>query len=546
MTSFAEAPKRLFHSVKTLVDMGHPDSVMKLARAGAFDLRTPIAIAAGLPWLIGRGPSLGVMSRMHAASIGSRTAIVDRDGSFSWKEFDSRSDRAAHLLSSLGVHGGDTIALVLRNGHEMAELLMAAQKMGVSVCPVNTWARQTELRDVFASASPKAVFCDVSAIDDLPDGLINAPLLQVGGTKGRFAVYEAELEAQSPSMLSPFTTTPGSPRVIIHTSGTTGRPKGAARDASAAGIRALSDILGVLPLRRDDRVFCPAPMFHSFGLAMFTFATALGATLLLPEAFKPRSSVAWIESERATVAAFVPVMLRRIVADASSKGCDLSSLRMVISSGSYLSPELRGLVTDVFGEVLYDLYGSTEAGWVTIAGPDDMRTHPDAVGKLVRGVDVAVVSDTGSRLPAGQTGRIFVKSGVALEGYTTGESMQESAGYIGIGDLGYIDEDDYVYIEGRSDDMVVVGGENVYPIEVEQVIESLSGVVEASVIGIQDKEFGQVLAAAIEGDVDIDRLVAHCKASLASYKVPRRFVVAELPRNATGKVVKAQVRGLFT
>ena len=536
--------RRIAASLKPLSDMARPDAIIRLARAGALDLRTPLAIASGIPWLIGRGPSTGILSRMNATSVGKKPAVIDRDGVFTWKQIDERSDRVTHLLTALGMRPGDSIAMLLRNGHEMAEILIAAQKLGVPACPINTWAKAAELRSVLESSKPKVLFFDAATVSS-PQVDNATTLVAVGGSADLSHVsYEYLLDEQSKKPIAPFTRDPGSPTVVIHTSGTTGRPKGASRNAANAGIKALTDLLQVVPLRRDDRVFCPAPMFHSFGLAIFTFATALGATLILPEAFKPERALQSIEEDEATAAAFVPVMLRRIVGleESALSRYDLNRLRVVISSGSALSSQLRSELSDVFGDVIYDLYGSTEVGWVTIATPQDMRERPDAAGKPVRGVDVAILSEDGKRLPLGEVGRIFVRSGVAFEGYTTGEKIDSNGGYNSIGDVGFLDSDGYLYIEGRSDDMVVIGGENVYPVEVEQVIEALPGVVEAAVIGIEDDEFGQVLAAFVEGTITPEDVEAACRSKLASYKVPRKIdVMAELPRNATGKVAKKEL-----
>jgi fatty-acyl-CoA synthase len=262
---------------------------------------------------------------------------------------------------------------------------------------------------------------------------------------------------------------------------------------------------------------------------------------VLPERFDPEGSLEWIERYNVTAASFVPVMLRRIVSldDDIKDRYDLSSLRIVMTSGSVLSDDLRKAATELFGEVIYDLYGSTEIGWVAIATPEDMRSKPKTVGMPVEGIDVAVFSADGERLGTNETGELYVKSGILFEGYTSGESKDERDGYMAIGDYGRLDDDGYLFVASRTDDMVVVGGENVYPIEVEQVIESVAGVTEVTVIGVQDEEYGEVLAAFVVGTADTNTIESTCKAELASYKVPKRIELRdELPRNATGKVVK--------
>jgi fatty-acyl-CoA synthase len=267
-------------------------------------------------------------------------------------------------------------------------------------------------------------------------------------------------------------------------------------------------------------------------------------TLVLPEKFDPEGSLQLIEKHSASAASFVPVMLKRILAldDSVKSRYDLSSLRIVMASGSAMSPELRRDAMNLFGDVLYDLYGSTEIGWVTIASPEDMKHNPKTVGKPVPGTEIAIFSKDGDKLPPGETGELYIKSNILFEGYTSGDKKDERDGYMSIGDLGRIDEDGYLFVEGRADDMVVIGGENVYPIEVEELIESIDGVTEAAVLGVTDDEYGEVLAAFVAGSASPEEITKVCKSELASYKVPKRVEkLDELPRTSTGKVLKRKL-----
>ena len=529
--------------LRQIAEIAHPRTLKRLRAAGAMDPKGSIAIARAFPWLIGRGPSLGVVTKMHSVVLPDKPALHDDAGTLTWKELDSRANRAANMLAALGMSGSDRVATVLRNGREQIEVILGAQKAGFVACPLNTWAKTAEMRAILEQSDPKVLVYDPRHADQVhevaTDGIA---LVAVGDGEDRAHAGYAELmDLASPSPPPPFVRGAGSPRIVIHTSGTTGKPKGASRDASAAGLGTLANLLARVPYHRDDVVFCPAPLFHSFGLATMTVATALGATMVLPDRFDPSESLEWIERYRATAASFVPVMLRRVVSldEETRSRYDLSSLRIVMASGSVLSDDLRSAAATLMGDVLYDLYGSTEVGWVAIATPEDMRTRPKTVGRPVEGIDVAVFSSDGARLPPGETGELFVKSNVLFEGYTSGETRDEREGYMAIGDLGRFDDNGYLYVESRSDEMVVVGGENVYPIEVEQIIESVDGVHEVTVLGIDDDEFGQVLAAFVVGGADPEQIRKQCEVELASYKVPRRIeVVDELPRTSTGKVVK--------
>ena len=524
----------------------HPRTFIRLREAGAIgDPKGLLGFAGALPWLIGRGQSLGIVSQMHSIVLGDKPAILDRNGEESWKDLDMRANQFARALRQKGIRGSERVAILLRNGREMIEVALGAQKMGIVACPLNTWAKPKELKNTLESADPSLLVYDTKHAEQVEACAHEGIDLVFVGDKDKALEgsisYEDLIRDQSASPPPPFTKDRGSAKVVIHTSGTTGTPKGAERNSSGAGLGALANLLGRVPYRRDDIIFCPAPLFHSFGLATFTFACALGSTMILPEKFDPEESLKLIEEHQATAASFIPVMIKRIVKlpDEVKEKYDLSSLRIVMASGSAMSPELRKAALDLFGDVLYDLYGSTEIGWVTIATPEDMKSKPKTVGRPVDGIDVAIFSDNGERLETGDTGELFVKSNMLFEGYTSGESRDERDGYMSIGDLGHQDEDGHIFIEGRADDMVVVGGENVYPIEIEELIESLDGVDEAAVLGVQDDEYGEVLAAFVVGSVSKDQVVESCKKDLASYKVPRRVeVLDELPRTSTGKVLK--------
>ena len=534
--------------LKQIADIAKPKTLKRLREAGAMDPKGPLAVARTMPWLLGRGPSLGIVSQMHGIVLGDKPAIHDKNGMLTWRDLDMRANKAAHMMTSLGLRGNDRVAMVLRNGREIVEIALGAQKLGIIACPLNTWAKAKELQSTVEQSDPRVLVYDTQHAEQVTEAVgSDIQLVAVGAPQDALPgslIYEDLMDEQSAAPPSPFARNTGAAKIVIHTSGTTGKPKGAARNASAAGLGTLANLLARVPYRRDDIIFCPAPIFHSFGLATLTFGTALGATMVLPEKFDPEASLEWIERYKVTAASFVPVMLRRIVSldEETRSRYDLSSLRIVMASGSVMSTDLRRAATELFGEVLYDLYGSTEIGWVAIATPDDMENKPRAVGRPVEGIDVAVFSPDGKRLGVGETGELYVKSKVLFEGYTSGESRDEREGFMSIGDYGKLDEDGYLFVESRTDDMVVVGGENVYPIEVEQVIESIDGVTEVTVLGVEDEEYGQVLAAFAVGNVDPETIASTCRAELASYKVPKRIeVLDELPRNATGKVVKRRL-----
>jgi acyl-CoA synthetase (AMP-forming)/AMP-acid ligase II len=337
-------------------------------------------------------------------------------------------------------------------------------------------------------------------------------------------------------------------RYVILTSGTTGTPKGAQRE-SPSGLLPLAALFSKIPHRRREKIVISAPLFHSWGFLHFVIGLPLAATIVLRRKFDPEDALRAVAEERAEVLAVVPVMMQRILAlpPEVKDRYDVSSLRITAASGSAMPGELSNRWMDEFGDNLHQLYGSTEVAWATIATPEDMRSAPGTAGKAPRGTTVRVVDENGEDLPAGETGRIFVgNEGLSFEGYTGGGGKETLGDLLSSGDVGHFDDDDRLFIDGRDDEMIVSGGENVFPREVEDLLSDHEAVEEAAALGVEDEEFGQRLRAFVVtrsgAEVSEDDLKAHVKANLARYKVPREIVfLDELPRNATGKVLKREL-----
>jgi acyl-CoA synthetase (AMP-forming)/AMP-acid ligase II len=270
--------------------------------------------------------------------------------------------------------------------------------------------------------------------------------------------------------------------------------------------------------------------------------------MVLRPRFDPEDTLRATAEHRARVLAVVPVLMQRILAlpEEVKRRYDLSALEVTAASGSALPGELATNWMDEFGDNLYNLYGSTEVAWATIATPEDMRAAPGTAGRPPRGTVIRIVDEDGNDVPEGQTGRIFIGNQMAFEGYTGGGDKEHLGDLLSSGDVGHFDEGGRLFIDGRDDEMIVSGGENVFPREVEDLLSDHDGVVEAAAIGVDDEQFGQRLRAFVvkeEGaDLSGDELKDHVKANLARYKVPREIVfVDELPRNATGKVLKREL-----
>jgi fatty-acyl-CoA synthase len=292
-----------------------------------------------------------------------------------------------------------------------------------------------------------------------------------------------------------------------------------------------------------------APLFHSWGFFHFVMSLPTASTMVLRRRFDPEETLRAVQQSRSDVLAAVPVMIQRILGlpEETLDKYDLSSLKITSLSGSALPGELAIAWMDRFGDSVYNLYGSTEVAYATIATPADLRAAPGTAGRPPRGTVVRLYDDSGSEVPQGEVGRIFVGNEMSFEGYTGGGGKEAIDGLLSSGDVGHIDSEGRLFIDGRDDEMIVSGGENVFPREVEDLLADLDGVVEVAVIGVEDAEFGQRLKAFVvlgEGvELGTTELNAHVKANLAGYKTPREVeFLEELPRNATGKVLKRELK----
>jgi fatty-acyl-CoA synthase len=311
----------------------------------------------------------------------------------------------------------------------------------------------------------------------------------------------------------------------------------------------IGGLLSKVPFRARETTELAVPMFHALGFASMALGLALGSTLVVRRKFDPATTLDSIEGERASALVVVPVMLQRILELGQEEldKRDLSSLKIIFVSGSAVGPDLVKRTLKGLGPVLYNMYGSTEIAYVTIAGPEDLETEPGSVGKVVRGTVVKILDDQGKEVDGGQSGRIFVGNSAQMEGYTGGENKEIIEGLMSSGDVGHFDSDGRLYIDGRDDEMIVSGGENVFPAEVEELLAGHEAVAEAAVIGVDDEKFGQRLKAFVVTrggkDASEDDLKGYVKENLANYKVPREVVfIDELPRNPTGKVLKRELR----
>jgi len=516
-------------------------TVRVLGRAGVIRPYGPRTLAQlGLVvhrW--GTGPAGGFATL--AARSPHQVGVVDELGELTWGELHRRSNSLARALAERGVGEGDSVAVMCRNHRGFIDASIAIAKLGADILYLNTAFAGPQLVDVLAREAPSLVIHDEEFTALLEGASVERRVL--GWT-------DADPEGNGPETLEQLVSAYDEgdlqpparhARIVILTSGTTGTPKGAPR--KEAGIDAAVSLLSRMPLRAGWRTHIAAPLFHTWGFAHLALAMLLGSTVVLRRTFDPVAALRTTQDERCQSMVVIPVMLQRILAlePGQLEGISLARVEVVASSGSALPATLARGWMDRFGDNLYNIYGSTEVAYASIATPEDLRADPTSAGRPPHGTVVKILDEAGSELPQGETGRIFVGNGLLFEGYTNGGSKEVVDGLMSSGDVGYFDASGRLHVAGRDDDMIVSGGENVFPQEVEDCLIAHEHVVEVAAVGVADDHYGQRLRAFVvrSAEVSADELREHVKANLARFKVPREIVfLDELPRNATGKVLK--------
>ncbi len=524
----------------------------KMFSAGALKLEPPQDIAAFVAD-IRRWGEFGMIPALNARRTPNAAAVIDDFGEMTFKELDDAANAVANGLLAKGIKGGDGVAILARNHRWFLVSVYGAAKTGARIILLNSEFSGPQIKEVSEREGGKLIIYDdeyTKAVQAAEPELGKLRALGVNPDKpdepsGTDETLE-DLIARTGSAPPPKASKHSS--IIILTSGTTGTPKGANRSAPPS-LAPIGGVLSAVPFKANEVTSLPAPMFHALGFLHATIAMMLGSTLVLRRRFKPATVLADIEKHRATAIVVVPVMLSRMLdeLDKTSPKPDLSSLRIVFVSGSQLGAELATRALKELGPVVYNLYGSTEVAYATIARPQDLSKNPATVGPVVKGMKVKILDDNGNELPQGEVGRIFVGNFFPFQGYTGGGGKQIIDGLLSSGDVGYFDEDGLLYVSGRDDEMIVSGGENVFPAEIEDLVSGHPEVVEATALGVEDKEWGHRLrcfVVKVEGSsIDEDTIKTYVRENLARYKVPREVVfIEELPRNPTGKILKRELR----
>jgi fatty-acyl-CoA synthase len=496
--------------------------------------------------------NMGITSGFAAAAqrCPDRPGLVDELGTLTWREIDQRADAFAAALQSLP-SPSKVIGIMARNHRGFVEALIAANRIGADVLLLNTSFAGPALAEVVQRENVDAVIYDEEftatadrALADNPDA--TRIIAWTDGPQGGLTVEMmiGENAGRRPQRASTKS------KVILLTSGTTGSPKGAKHSGGAdGGPGILKAILDRTPWRAEEPVVVVAPMFHAWGFSQLVFAASLACTVVTRRKFDPEATLELIDRHRATGLCVVPVMFDRIMElpDEVRNKYSVRSLRFAAASGSRMRPDVVIKFMDQFGDVIYNNYNATEAGMIATATPQDLRAAPDTAGRPAGGTEIRILDQDFTEVPTGEVGGIYVRNSTQFDGYTSGKTKDFHEGFMSSGDVGRFDDAGRLFVVGRDDEMIVSGGENVYPIEVEKTLAAHPDIAEASVIGVDDEQFGQRLAAFVVlndgASATPDLLKQHVRENLANYKVPRDITVLdELPRGSTGKIVRRELQ----
>ncbi|MFV8165088.1 acyl-CoA synthetase [Mycobacterium sp. 134] len=523
-------------------------AALVLRRRGLVDLGNPVE-AVRASHAIRKYGSFGGLITHTASRYGDATALVDEAGTLSFRDLERTSNALARGLSRKGIGAGKVVGVLERNHRGLMLALAAAGKAGARVVLLNTGFAAPQLADVCAREHVSAVVADQefsALLDVLPDDIERI----VGWADGATTLTTLDTIAGD-EWTDPLPAPASTGGMVLLTSGTTGTPKGAPRNKVSPLQSA--QLLDRIPWPAGGAYCVTAPMFHATGLATCSLGLVLGNRVVLMRRFDPEETLASIESHRVSALIVVPTMLQRILdlgPDVLAR-YDTSSLKVIFAAGSALSPDLCRRTAEVFGDVLYNLYGSTEVAVAAVATPRELRVAPGTVGRPPVGCTLAAYDDRRRRITEpGRTGTLFVSSGLSFSGYTDGGHKEIVDGLLSSGDTGHFTADGLWFVDGRDDDMIVSGGENVFPLEVENLLADHPAVVESCVLGVDDDDFGKRLRAFVvrnpDVDLDADGVRTYVRAGLARHKVPRDVIFVDaLPRNETGKVLKGVLREEF-
>ena len=490
---------------------------------------------------------------VHAKNQPSRVAIRFRGRSTTYGELDDRIDRLASGLVGRGLSRKESVLVMMKNRPELIELGAAAGRAGAAQVAVSWRSTPSELAYLAGNSGARFIFFDHALWPTVEQAQSKIDLprdrfVAVGGDVPGCVRYEDVLSTEKREIEGD----DEAAAVVTYTSGTTGKPKGAIRRFPREMFVQMLEFISETPIKCDDVHLVVCPMYHMTAYAFSTITHVVGGTVVIADEFKPETFLELVEQERVTTTAIVPTMLNRLVAlgPEAIRAHRTRSLRAIICGGAQLPGQLAVEAMDVLGDVVFNFYGATELGIVTLAAPADLRAAPGTIGQIVPGNDVLLLDDRKNPVKDGDVGELYVKNAMLVAGYHGNpDAMRDSmhSGYFSVGDLARRDSDGRYFIEGRKRDMVITGGVNVYPAEVENAIEDHPQVLEAAVIGVPDPEWGERVKAFVVAKpgerIDGEQLKQFLRERIAGPKIPREYAFIDaLPRNPTGKVLKNDLR----
>ncbi len=481
-----------------------------------------------------------------------------RDQLYSSDWIEAEIERILAGLHALGCGPGDTVAAMLRNSPQYVVVTLACRRAGLYLASVNWHFKALEAEHILTDSGARALFVDSDLLEQIAGGIpAQLAVVTVAADAARAPSAPAQDWTGFGAGLPPMPAGAGLVHsAITYTSGTTGKPKGVRRIPPAPGGRASAERFGQIMdivYGKGNVAFLAAPIYHSAAMSYLGHFSNLGATLVLEPRFDAARALALIEQHRITHAYLVPTMYQRLLALPADMRArhDVSSLQQVASTGSPCPVPLKQAMIDWFGPIITEAYGSSEAGYTTFIDSADWQRHPGSAGRPLPDAEVRILDEEGRALPAGEIGLIHVRQH-ALSDFTyvnrpEARASIERDGLVTLGDMGYLDEEGFLFICDRKADMIISGGVNIYPAEIESVLHTMPGVADCAVFGIPDAEFGEALAAAVQPldgmQLDAVAVQAFLRERIANYKVPRVVDIhRQLPREDTGKIFKRKLR----
>lgn len=481
--------------------------------------------------------------------------LVQEERPYTFFELNERVDNIAIALAKRGARCGDRLVIMLKNRPEFVLIQAAAARLGCATVNCSYRSTPREFEYVIKDSGARFLFFDAEVTSTFEQSpgvrtrLGDARCIVVGGKIDPFPTLEDVVQEGQTGVMPK---REDAPAVVMYTSGTTGKPKGAVRKYAIGVMAGAMALIGETPMEVGEKHLAVCPLYHATANSFIGISYIVGSTVYVMRDFRPEAFLEAIERYRITTTAMVPTMLHRVMelGDETIRRYDTSSLKVIFSGGAPLTAALARDVMRVFGDVLYNFYGSTETGAVTLAKPEDLKRAPGTIGRLIQGQTVRLLDEEGHLCPPGTVGELYARSGQMITGYHANESGTKEAmreGFFSVGDLARQDEQGYFFLEGRKRDMIISGGVNVYPAEVEGILEDHPAIAEAAVVGVPDAEWGERVRAFVvvkrDSHTDAANLLEYCRRQLSGPKVPREFVFLEsLPRNPTGKVLKRELR----